>query len=371
MRSHVPIIAVIALLAALPGGCGRDDAGEAIARVNQRPITQRQLWEYLEKSEEGVAARRALDSLIIHQLLRQEAEKRDIRVAREEIEARLEGMKDYVLASTGKDFASWLEDTGQTETDMMNRMSLQILMGKLVLAPEDREQYFETHKDQLSELPHNSKSVIYRQIIVVSREEADAIYAELTREGGADFAAVAEEKSLDRVTASRGGMVGWLIRGQSDDPALEDVLFALEPGQVSAPHVFQSPTPQAEGAESGQPQEAEPPSYWRIVKAEKRIPAHEMTLEGNANVIEDWMLKEPQFQVQLGQFFSNLRARADVEILSPRYKAVEEAYRREREARDRRLTAAPGGAVPIAPGVIGAPPSAPDSAGPEPGAAEE
>jgi hypothetical protein len=263
-------------------------------------------------------------------------------------------MKDYVLANTGKDFEAWLADTGQTEEDVMNQVSRHLLTAKLVLTTEDREAYFEAHKDELRELPHNSESVIFRQIVVGSEEEADAIYAELTSGDAADFAAVAEERSIDPMTRARGGMTGWLIRGKTDDPELEDTLFTLEPGQVSRPLPVQMPTPESEDEEDAQPA----PRFWRIVKVEKLLPAREVTLEDNLDIIEDRMLSEPQFQMQLNQFLSNLRARADVEVVSPRYTVVDELYRREREAREQRLSAS-GAVMP------GSAPIAPEPAGPE------
>ncbi len=40
------------VLSLLAGGCGREKS-PVIARVNQKPITQQQLWEALEKNENG------------------------------------------------------------------------------------------------------------------------------------------------------------------------------------------------------------------------------------------------------------------------------------------------------------------------------
>jgi parvulin-like peptidyl-prolyl isomerase len=363
MRNLVPTVATIALLGVIAAGCGGKDDAEVVARVNQRPVTQRQIWQHLEAADDGSAGRDALNSLILHELIRQEAQKLNITADREEIESRLNGMKDYMLATTGEDFEAWLAQSGQSEQEVMNRISIQILTSKLVLAADDRQKYFETHQERLRELPHNNESVIFRQIVVASEEEAAAVYAELTGEGGADFAAVAEERSLDPMTRTRGGMAGWLIRGKSDDEDLEQALFTLEPGEVSKPLAVYPPAPPS-GEEGAEPAKPLAPVYWRIIRVEKRIPPREITLEANADIIEEWMLKEPQFQMQLDQFFGSLRARADIEIVSPRYEAVGEAYQREREARDRRM-APPAGAVPVAPEMAEPPPS------PEPSAAGE
>lgn len=51
---------------------------------------------------------------------------------------------------------------------------------------------------------------------------------------GEDFAAVAREASDDTLSASNGGDLGYLARGDME-PQFEDVLFVLQEGQVSAP----------------------------------------------------------------------------------------------------------------------------------------
>lgn len=76
-----------------------------------------------------------------------------------------------------------------------------------------------------AEVPATAESVHYREILVGDQAEADAILAQI--QGGADFAQVAAEKSLDSAAAGTGGDAGWAPRG-SLDAALEDKLFALE-----------------------------------------------------------------------------------------------------------------------------------------------
>ena len=52
------------------------------------------------------------------------------------------------------------------------------------------------------------------------------------REAGADFAALAREHS-DGLEALKGGDLGWIAPGQSQDQQIDTVLFALQPGDVS------------------------------------------------------------------------------------------------------------------------------------------
>lgn len=68
-----------------------------------------------------------------------------------------------------------------------------------------------------------------RHILVATKEEAEAIIAEL--EGGGDFEAIAKEKSTDGA-AAQGGDLGYFGAGQMV-PAFEEAAFALEVGQFS------------------------------------------------------------------------------------------------------------------------------------------
>lgn len=71
-----------------------------------------------------------------------------------------------------------------------------------------------------------------RHILVKTKEEADEIVTLLN--GGADFASLARERSLDRATAPLGGEVGWFSRGMMA-PAFSKVAFATSPGQIAPP----------------------------------------------------------------------------------------------------------------------------------------
>ena len=66
-----------------------------------------------------------------------------------------------------------------------------------------------------------------------ARAEAERI-AGLARADGADFAALAREHSDDIGSRATGGDLGWITRGSMGD-AFDEALFALEPGDVSAP----------------------------------------------------------------------------------------------------------------------------------------
>jgi parvulin-like peptidyl-prolyl isomerase len=356
------LLALIAIILLAVCGCARkqQQRGE-LARVNNRPITKAELDDALEKAENGDAGRRMLDSLIVRDLVREEAKKRNIEVGKEELDRRLDALRDYILAMTGKDFASWLADNGLTEEDMRTSISSQMLLAKLVFTDTERQKYFEENKAQLTDMPHNNESVIYRQIIVGSQSEAEAVRKELlagAKEGKVSdeaFAKVAEQRTLDPNGRRRGGIAGWVVKG-TGDPKLQEALFKLKPGEISEAIAVASPAPP-----KGQKPPSTPaqPRFYRVVMVDKHLTPGPLTLANNEDIVEETMLKDPRYQSQLQEFFNNLRARANIQVIDKRYRYLEEAYKQGREAREKQLSQ-PGAMTPQgAPGQPGRQPRMP------------
>ena len=81
-----------------------------------------------------------------------------------------------------------------------------------------------------AEVPANAESINLRQIVVATQAEADDIRAQI--EGGADFATIAKEKSLDTQSAPNGGEIGWVPKGILNG-SIEDTLFGLEANEIT------------------------------------------------------------------------------------------------------------------------------------------
>lgn len=86
------------------------------------------------------------------------------------------------------------------------------------------------YEKRVADMPEETE-VNASHILVETEEEANAVVE--TLEGGADFAETAKEKSTGP-SAPNGGLLGWFGKGQMVGP-FEEAVFALEPGQVSAP----------------------------------------------------------------------------------------------------------------------------------------
>lgn len=93
------------------------------------------------------------------------------------------------------------------------------------VSDEDAKKYYEANKDKFKE----PEKVNVSHILLDNEAEAKDILSKL--KGGADFAALAKEKSKD-ASKDNGGELGLIARGQTV-PEFEQVAFALQPGQLS------------------------------------------------------------------------------------------------------------------------------------------
>lgn len=128
-----------------------------------------------------------------------------------------------------------------------------------------------------------------RHILVETEEEARAIIAQLR--GGADFAALAKEKSKDPGGAE-GGDLGFFTKAQMV-PEFANAAFAMKPGDISTDPVK---------SQFG----------WHIIKLEERRPRAIPTFEQVKGQIEDFLTRRAQ-----AELVQKLRAEAQVERLVP------------------------------------------------------
>ena len=96
---------------------------------------------------------------------------------------------------------------------------------KVAIKENELQEYVE--KERLS------RALRLGDILVDSKDKAEAVFAEI--KGGKSFARVAEEWSINKDTSTRGGDMGqYLIKDQMI-PILQNTLFSLAVGEVSAP----------------------------------------------------------------------------------------------------------------------------------------
>jgi peptidyl-prolyl cis-trans isomerase C len=188
------------------------DSGTILAKVGSEVITQADLDEYLVKN---AAMRRGkpyspeekkvvLDNMVKGILIGMEAEKEKMDQA-PEFKAKV---KVYRMDLLAQEYFTKKVLPTVTATD------------------EEVEAVFKEHPGLMEK-----ESVQFKEILVDTEKEANAIYEDLKK--GADFAHVAVEKSKADTRVS-GGNRRPTTRGQLPKE-LEEVLFKLKPGELSKP----------------------------------------------------------------------------------------------------------------------------------------
>lgn len=252
-------VAFVALSAGAFGiaGCGSDSAdlpkGTA-ARVGDAPITQaeldRQVGQSLAAFEtQGQAApvkdskeytqlvQQAMQTLVMQKIIRAEAAEcgTPCIVKPAAVTKELKGIITTEFKDSRKDFDAFLKERKLTNDDareiVLNSLLQQRLYDNVTrgvrFSTDDAKTYYDEHKDQFS-TPAGRKA---SHILVATEAEAEAIRAGLTL---ANFAQVAKEKSTDPGSATQGGDLGIIQKGQLV-PEFEKVAFSLKDGQISQP----------------------------------------------------------------------------------------------------------------------------------------
>ena len=114
----------------------------------------------------------------------------------------------------------------ETRKDILIRAYLKKeIMDTVKVTDEEAKKYYDANKDKIKE----PEKINVSHILVDNEAEAKDILAKL--KGGADFAALAKEKSKD-ASKEKGGEIGFIAKGQTA-PEFEQAAFALQPGQIS------------------------------------------------------------------------------------------------------------------------------------------
>lgn len=204
----VSISLIILLISGyITAGCGKKQ--EIIARIDNKVITVRDFEKrikvlparYQEVIKEN--KRRFLDEIIVDELLYGEALRQNLYDDRDVKEVIEEAKKKILIARLLKDKVDDAVKVGEEE----------IL------------DYYNNHKEEFK----TPEILRASHILVKTEEEAKGIILELTN--GRNFEDLARSRSTDP-TSSRGGDIGYFVRGQLD-PDFENVCFQMSEGQIS------------------------------------------------------------------------------------------------------------------------------------------
>ncbi|MEW6307621.1 MAG: peptidylprolyl isomerase [Bacillota bacterium] len=281
MRKLAPAIAGL-LLVALLGGLVVVQR-TAAATVNGQRISRKAFYEALVAR----AGEEVLDELVLSVLIAQEAKRAKLSVSSAELETELNKIRDQVGGQAQLDLL--LMQYGMTMDGFKQQIKERMLLAKLieaslVLSAEDVEAFFTENRD----LYDREEQVRARHILVETKAEADAIFNQLR--GGADFAALAKEKSKDASTKDDGGDLGTFSRGDMVE-AFSLAAFALQPGETSRP--------------------VKATDGWHVIRCEQKFPAEEAVFAQIADQVKkDAMAARVQDRMPL--YVEELKGRASI-----------------------------------------------------------
>jgi parvulin-like peptidyl-prolyl isomerase len=196
------------------------------ATVNGQPISlaqyERELARYEQAQVElgGVVdadyRQTVLNALIEKELILQAAKAAGIEITPEMVTAKIEELQSG--AGTPDNFSAWLEANQYTEDEF--RQAIQRDMATEFMAARVTE-----------DVPFAVEQVHARYIQVDDPVLAQTLHQQI--QNGADFAAQAQQYSLDLVTGQFGGDLGFFTRWSLTVPEVAEAAFNLEPNGLS------------------------------------------------------------------------------------------------------------------------------------------
>lgn len=188
--------------------------GSYVARVGKTIITEadierefKSLPPQIQKVFEGKEGmEKFVDELVKKEMLYQEAQKRGLE-NNPEYKKKLDEFKKLTLISI------LLEKE---------------IEEKVKISDNEARSYYDSHKEDFM----TNNQIRASHILVRTEDEANSIISEIKK--GADFAKLAQAKSIDRGSAKNGGDLGYFSKGQMVSE-FEGAAFRLKVGEISKP----------------------------------------------------------------------------------------------------------------------------------------
>ena len=127
----------------------------------------------------------------------------------------------------------------EIQHQIIGRKLMAKMLPKKTVSQAEAETYFKANPDKFPKVPAELKLSVIQippaaDSVTEAKARAKAVAIRKRLMSGEKFAKVAAEISEDPATAKNGGDLGFVTRGLLDNP-LEDALFALKNGEISAP----------------------------------------------------------------------------------------------------------------------------------------
>lgn len=254
-RSLTFAVAALAAFTLVAAGCGDTDEvpADAVAVVDGTEITRASLDDLLGRAKKSYAAQgrtfpkagtaeyqqlqtQAVAFLVQREEYAREAEELDIAVTDAQITKKVNEVKKQYFGNSQAAFEKGLKEQGYTEASLREDIQAQLVAegiyekvaNDVKVSDADVQKYYDENKASRYTVAE-SRSV--RHILVKTKAEADRIRTQL--EGGANFATLAKQSSLDPGSKDQGGKLT-VSRGQTVAP-FDKAAFSLETNQLSVP----------------------------------------------------------------------------------------------------------------------------------------
>jgi len=255
----IAVLAALALSVAAAGCGGGDDEADApevpasaIAVVGEREIPKAEYDRLLTQAQATYEAREQdfpaagtpefaqLRNALVRSLVEKvqfeiAAEELDIAVTEEELDTRLEELKDQFFEGDDAKYQEELEKQGLTEEqvleDLRTRMLSEKIFEKITSEVEVTDAEIQAYYDENKTQFETTSSREVRHILVKKKAKADEIHAQL--ENGGNFAKLAKQFSQDPASKNEGGKFT-AQKGATVAP-FDKVAFDLKTGELSEP----------------------------------------------------------------------------------------------------------------------------------------
>ena len=219
-----------------------------------------------DDSDEAAVHKQVLDALIERQLILQAAAEAGVVVTQEMVDQRL---ADLRAAGDETAFQAFLQTNHWTEEEFRQVLETELITGEMV----DRV---------TAGVPAAVEQVRASYIQMDDGAAAQQVWERA--KAGDDFAFLAQQNSVDRMTGANGGDLGFFAPGSLLVPEVEAVAFTLQPGEISDLITVT---------------DASGKTTYYIIKVTERDPSRELTADAR------YLLLQNTFQTWLDSLWSN------------------------------------------------------------------
>jgi foldase protein PrsA len=190
-----------------------EHAGEAVAKIEGKVITREQ-WLAEMENEIG---RETLHSLVNEAVMEAAAKKYKIHVTDKEIDLEL-----ALIHSVDPHYLTGLDEKAARQKIRSNLILEKVLTKDMIID----ESAIQVSYDENASLYHLSTAFRTAIIVLPSRKEAEQVLDELSQ--GSTFDVLAKERSIDRVSSSLGGDIGYINENTGNvDSAIIDAVIKM------------------------------------------------------------------------------------------------------------------------------------------------